>query len=186
MAFADIESQFTSAQQETVDWFSQEAGKLRTGRVKPDLVESVQVEAYGTRSPLTSLATISSSDARTLVISPFDKNVMVDIEKAITNANLGVNPSVDGEIIRLSFPSLTEESRQQTIKVLHTKAEEARVRLRQARDEALRSLKEEKEKGEATEDDFYEGKQQLDTLISKANDEIGKAVKKKEEEISTI
>lgn len=186
MAFADIESQFTTAKTEVLEWFVQEAGKLRTGRVKPDLVESVQVEAYGARSPLTSLASVSSSDARTLVVSPFDKNIMVDIEKAITNANLGVNPSVDGEIIRLSFPSLTEESRQVTIKTLHAKAEEARVRLRQARDEALRALKEQKENGDATEDDFYTGKEQLDGMIGKANDEIGNIVKKKEEEILTI
>lgn len=166
--------------------FRKDTGALRTGRVTPDLVESIPVEAYGSRSPLNSLASVSSSDARTLVISPFDKNIMSDIEKAVTNANLGVNPTTDSSIIRLAFPSMTEESRQRTIKVLHGKAEEARVRLRQGRDEALKGLKDDKEKNDITEDDFYDGKKKLDELIAKANDEVALLTKKKEEEITTI
>ncbi|MEX1111938.1 MAG: ribosome recycling factor [Candidatus Andersenbacteria bacterium] len=186
MPFSTVKPQFESAKQEALEWFQKEIAGLRTGRVKPDLVDSIPVEAYGARSPLKSLASVSSSDARTLVISPFDKGVISDIEKAVTNANLGVNPAVDGSIIRLAFPSLTEESRKQTLKVLHAKAEDTRVRLRQARDEALKTLKEEKEKSDITEDDFYDGKKDLDELIGKANGDIDGIIKKKEEEITTI
>jgi ribosome recycling factor len=186
MPIAQAADLFETSKQEALEWLQKEVASLRSGRVKPDIVEALQVEAYGARTPLNGLASVSSSDARTLVISPWDKSTMASIEKAITEAGLGVQPIVDGNVIRLSFPSLTEEVRQQTIKLLHAKAEESRVRMRQGRDEALRLLKQEKEKGEITEDDFYDGKKQLDDLIGKANEDVEDVVTKKEEDIKTI
>lgn len=177
-----FEDQATAAQA----WFQNEIAGLRTGRVKTNLVESLPVEHYGVRTPLQGLASISLSDARTIVISPWDPGALGGIEKAITEASLGVQPVVDGKSIRISFPSLTKEIREQTVKQLHHKAEETRVKLRQARDESLTTLKQEKGKSDITEDDFYEGKKKLDDLIDKANGDIADLIKKKEEEIKTI
>lgn len=177
---------FEVGKQEAMEWFSNEIAGLRTGRVKPDLITKVQVEHYGTRNPLQSLASVSSTDARTLLISPYDPSAIKAIDKAITDADLGVNPTVDGHVIRLSFPSLTEEIRERTVKQLHKKAEEARIRLRQIRDEALKMIREEREDGKLPEDDFYNGKDKLDELIHQANEEIENSVKKKEDEIKTV
>lgn len=186
MPLKNAKDAFEDSHAEAMDWLRQEIATLRSGQVKPDIVTNLQVEAYGSRSPLQSIASILSSDARTLIISPYDKNMIRDIEKAITAANLGVQPTVDSEVIRLTFPSLTEEVREQTIRLLHNKAEEAKVRMRQGRDEALKSLKQEKEKSTITEDDFYTAREELDKLISKANDEIAGIIERKEKEISTI
>jgi ribosome recycling factor len=125
-------------------------------------------------------------DARTILVSPWDKGAISAIEKAIIEANIGVMPTIDGSNIRLAFPTLTEEVRNQTIKVLHAKAEESRIRMRQGRDEALRLLKQEKEKGTISEDDFYGGKKHLDELITKASGEIEERIKTKEQDIKTI
>ena len=186
MPLPQAQTVFDTARKDALDWLQNEVGSLRSSRVKPDLVNGISVEAYGSRSQLQSLASVSNSDARTLLISPYDKSTIQAIEKAVTEANLGVQPVTDGQVIRLVFPSLTDEVRQQTIKVLHAKAEEARVKLRQGRDEALRLLKQEKAKSDITEDDFYDGKADLDKRIDTANEEVAQLVSKKEEDIASI
>lgn len=177
---------FEAGHKEALEWFQHEVGGLRSGRVKPDLVKDLVVEAYGTRTPLQAVASISNSDARTLLISPYDKNTIQTIEKAVTEANLGVMPIVDSQVIRLVFPSLTDEVRKQTTKLLHAKAEEARVRLRQTRDEALRLLRQEREQSVMNEDDFYLGRDELDRLITKASNDVAVVVTKKEQDIQAI
>ncbi len=186
MSLQDAYDVFELGVQEALEWFQGEIVGLRTGRVKPDVITKVQVEHYGTRNPLQSLAGVSNIDARTLLVTPYDPSSIRAIEKAITEANLGVNPTVDGQVVRLAFPSLTAEIREQTVRQLHKKAEEARIRLRQSRDEALKMIKEEKENDSLPEDDFYNGKEKLDEMIHAANEEIEKIMKKKEEEITTI
>src|SRR5688572_13510979 len=109
MTLDDSYKHFKAAHTEAVGWLQKEISSLRTGRVKTNLIESLPVEHYGARTPLQGLASISSSDPRTLVISPWDPTALPAIEKAITAAQLGVQPIVDGKLIRLSFPSLTEE-----------------------------------------------------------------------------
>src|SRR5688572_13918081 len=177
---------FTEAHAQAIEWFKQEISTLRTGRIKPDLLEALPVEHYGARTPIKGLASITNSDARTLVISPWDPGAVTAIKKAITEANIGVQPTEDGKVIRLSFPMQTEEGRAQTIKILHKKAEEARIKLRQARDEGLSLMKTERQDSVITEDDFYSGKEKLDKMITEANEEIAALVEKKEQEIQTI
>ena len=177
---------FEESANETEEWLAKELAGLRTGRITPDLVITIQVESYGSRTPLNGLASVSNSDARTLVVSPWDKGTMSAIEKAITEADLGIQPVVEGEVIRLVFPSLTDEVREQTTKQLHNKAEEARVRLRQARDEGIKMQKEQKEKGELSEDDLFVGKKRLDDVIGERNVGIEAVVEKKEEDISSV
>jgi ribosome recycling factor len=177
---------FEEASKETEEWLTKELAGLRTGRITPDLVDKIQVESYGSRTQLNSLASISNSDARTLVVSPWDEGTISAIEKAIAEADLGIQPVVEGKIIRLVFPSLTDEVRDKTIKQLHNKVEEARVRLRQARDEGIKMQKEEKEKVEITEDDVFSGKKKLDEKISEANVSIEASVEKKEADIASV
>lgn len=186
MTQQDIYDIFEEARIEATEWFSSELAGVRTGRVTPDLVERIPVEHYGSRTPLKGLAAINNLDARTLVVAPWDAGAMVAIEKALSEADLGAQPNLDGQVIRLVFPSLTEEMREKTIRMLHKKIEEARVRLRQARDDALKLLKEERGEGDVTEDDFYAIKRKLDELINEANAEIEKIGDKKEEDIKAI
>lgn len=177
---------FSKHQADAMQWLQGELSNLRTGRVTTNLIEGIPIEHYGTRTPLQGLASLGISDARTIVVTPWDPTAMAAIEKALTDAQLGVNPVVDNKVIRLSFPSLTEEMRQTTIKMLHKKAEETRVKLRQGRDEALSLLRKDKEGSTITEDDFYDGRKKLDALIGDANDAIAQIIAKKEEEVRTI
>ncbi len=186
MPIPQAEAIFTASKEEAIEWFEREISGLRSGRVKPGLIDEIPVEVYGSRNPLKAIASVSNMDARTLVVSPWDKSTIPAIEKAIIEANVGVMPTIDGAVLRLAFQSLNEEVRTQTIKLLHAKAEETRIRMRQGRDEALRLLKQDKEKSLISEDDFYGGKKHLDDLISKAQAEIESRVKAKEAEIQTI
>ena len=186
MALSNIYDLFDEAKDEAMQWFQGEIATLRTNRVTANLIERIPIEHYGSRTPLQGLASVSNADARTLVISSWDPGAIESIEKSLTEANLGVQPQVDGGVVRLVFPSLTDEMRERTVKTLHQRAEEARVRLRQARDEALKLLKEEKEAGEVTEDDFYDGKKKLDELIEQANSEIEHKAEKREADIRVI
>lgn len=186
MSLENAYKKFEGGKSEALEWFQNETANLRTGRVRPDLVDSIAVEHYGTRTPLKGLASVSNSDARTLAISPWDPSAMAAIKKALTEAQLSGQPVEDGRMIRLAFPAMTDEIREQTVKMLHKKAEEARVRLRRARDEALLIVRKEKQASVITEDDFYEGKKKLDKKIDEANGDISKLISKKEDEIRTV
>jgi len=186
MTLNEVYGYFEDAKQAALRRLQEEVVTLRTGRVTTAIVESVQVEHYGARTPLNGVAAISSADARTLVIAPWDPGALEAIKKALADADLGVAPTDDGKVVRLIFPSLTEENRKRSVKVLGGYAEETRVRLRQARDEALRIIKQGKEKSDFTEDDFYAGKEKLDELIDAGNKEIATLVEKKEAEIAAV
>jgi ribosome recycling factor len=186
MSLDDAYSKFEQSAAEALEWFKTEIAHLRTGRVTPDAVTNIMVEHYGARTPLQGLASITSIDARTLVISPWDPSAMAAIEKAIITAEVGVQPAVDGKIIRLAFPMLTEEMRETVVKKLNKTAEEAKVRLRRGRDEALGQLKSEMQSSDITEDDFYSGREELNKRIAAANEEIDSLTKSKEEEIKQV
>jgi ribosome recycling factor len=186
MTLKELYTAFDSATEETNEWFAGEVRHLRTGRATPDMISSLPVEHYGTRTPLNGVASITLSDARTLVVSPWDATAIPAIEKALMGAQLGVQPTVDGKIIRLMFPMLTEERRQQTIKRLHQIAEEARVRLRRSRDEIVNKLKAAKQDHTLPEDDFFAGKEELDKRIGAANDTIESLVTKKTNELKEL
>lgn len=179
-------AQFKQAKEGALKWLQEEAAGLRSGRVATDLVARLPVELYGTRTPLQGLASIIKVDARTLTVTPWDTSALVPIEKALVAAHIGAQPMVDGKVVRLVFASLTEEERERTVKRLHQLAEEARVRVRVGRDTALKAVREAKEAGELTEDDFYKGRERLDELARGANEEIVAVVKSKEEDIRSV
>ncbi len=126
---------------------------VRTGKASPGLLDTVKVEAYGSKMPLNQVATVGVPEARLLTVQPWDKGLLSDIERAIQTADLGLNPSNDGNLIRIPVPPLTEERRKEYVKVLHKMAEEARVSIRHARKEANTGVKESEKEGELSEDD---------------------------------
>lgn len=159
---------------------------LRTGRATPALVEDVQVEAYGVKQPLKAVASISVQDAKTLVVSPWDKSVLQAIESAIRLSPIGLNPVNDGKIIRLPLPELSQERRQDLIKVLHQKLEASRVAVRQIREDVRKEIDNQEKNKEISEDDKYKFQDDLEKLVKEFNDKIKLVGEEKEKEITTI
>ncbi len=172
--------------EDAVGHFSEETAKIRTGRATPALVEHVLVDYYGTRSPLKQIASVSAPEARLLLVQPWDKGALVSIESAIRDADLGLNPSNDGQIIRLSVPALTEERRRDLVKSLNRIAEEARIAIRTIREDAWKEIQDVEKSGGMGEDDKFHGKDALQELVEAYNTRIEELRKKKEGEIMTV
>lgn len=168
------------------DAYKQDILGLRSGRVNPGLVEDIQVDSYGSKMPLKQLATITSDSAHSLAVQPWDKTVISTIEKAIQEAQLGVNPSNDGNIIRLNFPPLTEEKRQAMIKLLGQKTEEHRIRFRQLRDDIKKKFQGEFISKDSDEDLKFKFQNLLQKEVDAFNVEIDTLKDKKEKEIMNI
>ena len=183
-------NQYIEAKQEefskSVDFFKKDIASLRTGRANPVMLDGVQVEAYGTKTPLNGLASITVPEARNIVVSPWDKNILKDIEKAIIEADLGVGVNNEGDKIRLTIPQMTEENRRDLVKKLNEKAEAARIAFRQARDEIKSSIEQAEKDKEIPEDDKFRFIKELDEEVGKLNNELKEIRDRKEEEIMTV
>lgn len=167
------------------EWLSREYRGLRTGRATPAILDNVTVSAYGSMMPLKQVGNISVEDARTLRVVPWDAALSKDIERAITAANLGVGTAADSSGVRVTFPELTAERRQEFVKLAKGKLEEARATLRVARDESWKDIQEKEREGLLTEDDKFRLKEDLQKRIDTGNDELEKAFDKKEEEMTS-
>jgi len=167
------------------EWLAKEYRGLRTGRAAPAILDSVQVEAYGSMMPLKQAASIGVEDARTLRVSVYDTSIMKDVERAIVGANLGVGTVADASGIRVTFPELTGERRQEFVKLAKGKLEEARTTVRMARDDAWKEIQTKEKEGTLTEDDKFSLKEELQKRVDGANGELEKAFEKKEEEMSS-
>lgn len=163
-----------------------ELGALRTGRATPALVENVVVDVYGARQPIKAVGSIMVGDAKTLWIDVWDKNTLKDVEKAISQANIGLMPIVDNNRIRLSLPPLTEESRKELVKVLHGKIEESRIAMRGVREKVKASITDAERAKEITDDDRYDEIEKLEGVIKEYIGKIDELGKQKEQEIMTI
>lgn len=159
---------------------------VRSGKASPALVERMSVEYYGSQVPLVQLAGFSVPEARLLVITPFDKGAMESIEKAIQNSDLGLSPSNDGAVIRLSFPPLTEERRRDLVKIVKGMAEDGRITIRNVRRSGRQDLDQMKKDGDASEDVVERAEKKLDELTQKQEAEIDSALQRKEEELLEI
>lgn len=166
--------------------FSEEMAKLRTGRAVPALVDSLLVDYYNTKSPIKQIASVSAPEARLIVISPWDKGSMTMIEAAIREANIGLNPSNDGQVIRLNIPPLTEDRRREMVKALNRLAEEARIAVRTVREDIWKEIQENEKEGLMSEDDKFRGKDVLQEVVESFNDRIEELREKKEKEIMTV
>ena len=182
----DILSNFQPAFEQVLEHLRAELSGVRTGRANPSLVENVQVEAYGSRTPLVGLASLSVPDARTILIDPWDKSLLKDIEKGIIEAKLGVNPVVQGQQIRIALPMMTEENRKNLIKVVNEKLEQARIGVRGVRDQAKAEIQRAEKENEIAEDQKYKLLEQLDKVAAGFNERIKNIGAEKEKEVMTI
>jgi ribosome recycling factor len=158
---------------------------VRTGRANPQLFQRILVDYYGTPTPLAQLASLQNPEARTLVITPYDKSALKDIEKAIVNApNLGATPNNDGQIIRVTMPELNEERRREYVKLVRAKAEDARVSIRNIRRKAKDEL--DALKSEVGDDDVARAEKELETITKKHIDQVDEALTRKEAELLEV
>jgi ribosome recycling factor len=172
--------------EKAINHFKDELGKLRTGRASTSLVEDLLVDYYGAKSPLKQVASITIPEPRTIAITPWSRDVLVDIEKAVRESQLNLNPINDGQVVRINIPALNEERRKELVKVLNQKAEEARVAVRRVREEIWEEIQEAEKAGTIGEDDKFSGKDKLQKQVDEYNSKIEEVRKKKEEEIMTV
>lgn len=181
-----ILSQHQENFKKALDHFLHELSGVRTGRANPGLLNTVMVESYGAKMPLQHVASVTVSDAKTLVISPWDKSQLQAIEKAIQAANLGFNPSNDGSIIRISLPALNEERRKEMVKMVGQIAEKGKIGIRNAREGAHKEMKKAETDGKIFKDDLQVGQKKLQEVVDKFNEEIKQHAEAKEKEIMTV
>lgn len=161
-----------------------EFSTVRTGRANPQLLQRISVEYYGTPTPLQQLASISVPEPRLLVVHPFDQSTVTDVERAIQQADLGLNPTNDGTVIRIAFPPLTEERRKELIKVVRHMAEEGRVSVRNVRRHSKAEMEE--LHGEISDDDIHRGEDELQKLTDRFTEHIDALLGNKEEELLEV
>ncbi len=184
----EIEIYLESAQ-ETMDGalkhLAIELNKIRAGKASPQMLDGIQVDYYGSPSPLQNVASVSTPDTRTLVIKPFEKRLIADIEKAIRNSNIGLSPNNDGEIIRLSVPPLTEERRHEMVKRVKQEVETAKVNVRNVRQDANNSIRKLTKEG-VSEDQVKNGEARVQELTDEHTNKIDKIFDAKEKDIMEV
>ncbi len=163
-----------------------ELATVRTGRASPHLLDRIQVDYYGTETPLKQIAQIAATDARMLTVTPYDKSSISAIEKAVMESDLGLTPSNDGNVIRLQIPELTEERRKELVKVVRNIAEEGRVAIRNIRRDVMHDLRELKTEGEVGSDEERRAESELQKLTDQRIGEIDSSLAGKEEEILEV
>ncbi|MBT3356111.1 ribosome recycling factor [bacterium] len=171
---------------EIIEFFKDDLKTVRTGRANIGLVENLEIEYFGSRTPLQQAASVSTSDARTIVISPWSKDSLVDVEKAIRESDLNINPTNDGNVIRLCFPALTEERRLELVKIVGKKTEDARIKIRKVREDAWDKIQKMEKDGEISEDDKFTQKDSLQSIVDEFNKRIEEISKEKEVEIMQV
>ncbi|MDR5699929.1 ribosome recycling factor [Agromyces aerolatus] len=182
---ADVLSDATTRMQKAVEVAKEDFATVRTGRANPQLFQKIMVSYYGTPTPLSQLASLNNPEARTLVVTPYDKSALKDIEQAIRDTpNLGANPTNDGNIVRVTLPELTEERRKEFVKLVKSKAEDARVSVRNIRRKAKDDL--DALKGEVGDDEVARGEKELEQVTKTHVDQIDDALKRKEAELLEV
>ncbi len=172
--------------QKAIEVLKQDLTAIRTGRANAALVDRINVDYYGTPTPVSQVATISVPEARLLVIQPWDRKLLADIEKAIQKSDLGINPTNDGQVIRLAIPQLNEERRRDMVKTIHKKLDEHKVAVRNIRRDVHDKLRDREKKKEISEDELKRGTERLQKLTDRFIDEIDKIGKAKELEILEV
>jgi len=178
----DNEAEFNKA----VEHFRAEISSLRTGRATPALVEDIPVEAYDQKMELKGVASINTPDPKSIIIEPWDKNLLKDIEKAIIDSDIGISPVVDGTVVRLNMPPMTEENRKEMVKILKQKAEQARISVRNVREKVRDEINKAEEDKEISEDEKFKFQEELDKYVGDVNKQIESIAEEKEKEIMTI
>ena len=172
--------------QKAIEVLKQDLAAVRTGRASAALLDRITVDYYGTPTPINQVATISVPEARLLVIQPWDRKMLVDIEKAIQKSDLGINPNNDGQVIRLAIPPLNEERRREMVKTVHKKLDEHKVAIRNIRRDAHDKLRDREKKKEISEDELKRSTDRLQKLTDRFIEEMDKVGKTKENEIMEV
>lgn len=172
--------------QRRIDHLTDEYAQIRAGRANPAVLEKIKVDYYGTPSPISQVASISVTEARTLTIQPWDGSIVKDIEKAIQMSDLGINPQNDGKVLRIMFPPLTEDRRKEIVKDISKLSEETKVQIRNVRREAIEKLKELKKDGEITEDDLKQAEKKTQDLTDKFTKKAEELSVSKQKEIMEL
>ncbi|MDY4490641.1 MAG: ribosome recycling factor [Candidatus Faecousia sp.] len=178
--------EFSRKMDRTLDHLEEDFDAVRAGRANAKVLDRISVQYYGSETPLNGVATISSPDARTLVIQPWDSKLLKDIQKAILTSDLGINPQNDGRVIRLVFPQLTEERRRDLTKQVKKYAEEAKVAMRNIRRDGMDYVKKLKKNSEITEDDQKKAEKDLQDMLDKYIKKVDAALAAKEKELMAI
>ena len=170
--------------QEAKEWLQKEYSGIRTGQASPSLLDSVKVDNYGTMTPLNQIGTVGVEDARTLRISVWDVSQIPTIEQSLRDADLGVSVSTDSAGVRVIFPELTAERREQLMKLAKSKLEDARIRVRSARDESMKVIDKDEKSGDLSEDEKFEKKDIVQTAVDGINKDLESLFDNKEQELS--
>ena len=179
----ELKKEVRAKMEKSLEALRHELSQIRTGRASPALLDAIRVEYYGTMVPITHIANVSAPEARLLVVQPWDKSTLPAIEKAILSSDLGITPSNDGNVIRLSIPPLTEERRQELVKVVRRLAEDARVAVRNIRREAVERLRKAQKDGELSEDESRRAQKEVKEITDEYIKKVGEALAQKEAEI---
>lgn len=169
-----------------LEMLEEELATIHTGRASVSLVDSIMVDVYGTKSPIKAVANISIPDPKSILIQPWDKSNISQIEAAIRESDLNLNPTNTGENIRINLPELTEDRRKEFVKMAKEKAENVRVSIRNVRGEAWNTIKKAKTDGKISEDDMYYGEEQLQKVVDRYNAQVEEMLVKKEKDLLTI
>lgn len=182
----EVLTELRGAAEKAKEALKRELAKLRTGRAHPAMLDSLRVEYYGTSTPIGQMATVGVPEPRLITVKPWDKSQVQAVEKAIRESDLGLNPQVDGELIRIPVPALSEERRKELVKVAKKHGEECKVSVRKARHEALDMLGEIKESGGASEDEVERAKKKAEEFVAETGQAIDQIIAGKEKEILAI
>jgi len=182
----DIKAEAEKKMKKSLESLNSAFNKIRTGRAHPSILDSVMVNYYGQETPLKQVASVNVEDNRTLTVSPWEKNLMPTIEKAIMSSDLGLNPATSGDIIRIPMPMLTEETRKEMVKQAKADAEHGRVSIRNARRDANSMIKDLLKEKEITEDDERKGEDEIQKLTDRYIAEVEKMLKAKEEDLMAV
>lgn len=179
------QSVFTQDIQKCVDHLSDDLAQIRTGRATPELVEEVMVNAYEMEGPIRNYATVSVADSQTLIISPWDKTILENISKGVTNANMGFSPIIEGDRVLVKIPDLTEERRKEYVKIMKERIEDGRIAVRQVRQHYMQEL-EEAQKSGTSEDEVDRDKKEIERVVKEANEKMEEIKESKEKDLMTI
>jgi ribosome recycling factor len=174
---------FKKASAQAIEWMQKEYTSIRTSRAAPSILDSITVDAYGSKMPINQLATISIEGPKMLRLTPWDKGVAKPIDRAIREANLGLSVALDGETLRVSFPELTSERRVSLLKLAKEKLEDSRKTIRQEREKTLGDIDKKEKDGQVSEDEKFRLKNDLQKLVDEANQKLEELYNKKEKEI---
>jgi ribosome recycling factor len=182
----DLFSDAERRMQKAIEALKQDLAAIRTGRASSALVDRIQVDYYGTPTPIIQVASVSVPDARQIVIQPYDRKMIPDIEKAIQKSDLGINPNNDGQVIRLNIPPMSEERRRDMAKTLHKRLDEHKVAVRNVRRDVQDKLRDREKKKEVSEDELKRSVDKLQKLTDRFIDEMDKVGKSKEQELMEV